>query len=271
MNAVDQIGHPTPEHVAYAASLIAQLPDSLLMAARRPVGARALVLAMLLPRDAALREAVAAEAFRDLDPAVREELDRLLPDADALTPPLRLPLIDLMLPALRRLDLVEYRSLRERMTLLIQADRRVELFEWMLRRLVIRHVEAHRAGQRAVRVRHRSLKPLLDRIGRLLAAVARVGHPEPGAARRAYDAGSRVLGEAPPMPETDGADLDAVGAALDALAEASPRLKKRVIEACAACIAADGVVEAREAELLRAICDALDCPMPPLLPGQPLV
>jgi hypothetical protein len=44
-----------------------------------------------------------------------------------------------------------------------------------------------------------------------------------------------------------------------------------LIDACAASISADAEVSIGEAELLRAICDMLDCPMPPLLPGQKLI
>jgi hypothetical protein len=43
-----------------------------------------------------------------------------------------------------------------------------------------------------------------------------------------------------------------------------------LVDACAAAICADAAVDVAEAELLRAICDMLDCPMPPLLPGQPV-
>ncbi|HWM26388.1 MAG TPA: hypothetical protein VNP98_16350 [Chthoniobacterales bacterium] len=36
---------------------------------------------------------------------------------------------------------------------------------------------------------------------------------------------------------------------------------------CAETVAADGIIQGREAELLRAIADSLDCPIPPLLPA----
>jgi hypothetical protein len=45
---------------------------------------------------------------------------------------------------------------------------------------------------------------------------------------------------------------------------------QQLLMACAACIAADRTVTQSEGEMLRAIADALGCPMPPLLPGQPL-
>ncbi|HVR35676.1 MAG TPA: hypothetical protein VMS21_07470 [Methylomirabilota bacterium] len=38
-----------------------------------------------------------------------------------------------------------------------------------------------------------------------------------------------------------------------------------MLNACAHAAAADGVLHPREAELLRAIADTLDCPLPPLL------
>jgi tellurite resistance protein len=44
-----------------------------------------------------------------------------------------------------------------------------------------------------------------------------------------------------------------------------PQIKKNVLSACAQTVAADGVIQQREAELLRAVADALDCPIPPFL------
>jgi hypothetical protein len=50
--------------------------------------------------------------------------------------------------------------------------------------------------------------------------------------------------------------------------KAVPGVKRRVVVACASCILADDQVTVREVEVLRAICDRLDCPMPPLLVGE---
>jgi hypothetical protein len=40
------------------------------------------------------------------------------------------------------------------------------------------------------------------------------------------------------------------------------------VVACTACILANQHVTVREAELLRTICDTLDCPLPPLVLGE---
>ena len=60
-------------------------------------------------------------------------------------------------------------------------------------------------------------------------------------------------------------NLPRIDAALEHLALASPQLKKLVLNACAHAVASDGVLQSREAELLRAIADTLDCPLPPFL------
>ena len=59
--------------------------------------------------------------------------------------------------------------------------------------------------------------------------------------------------------------LARVDEALDQLAQAATTVKRNVLLACAQTVAADGQVLCREAELLRAIADTLDCPMPPFL------
>ena len=59
--------------------------------------------------------------------------------------------------------------------------------------------------------------------------------------------------------------------ALSVLAELTPELKRCLLTACAEYISADHEITIAEAELFRAIADTVGCPVPPLLPGQPLV
>ena len=64
--------------------------------------------------------------------------------------------------------------------------------------------------------------------------------------------------------------LPEIDQSLSQLTRVSAKHRGRLIEACAAAICADEKVNIREAELLRGISDMLDCPMPPLLPEQPV-
>jgi uncharacterized tellurite resistance protein B-like protein len=60
-------------------------------------------------------------------------------------------------------------------------------------------------------------------------------------------------------------DLPQVDAALNRLALGVPQIKKNILSACAQTVAADGLIQEMEAELLRAVADTLDCPMPPFV------
>ena len=65
--------------------------------------------------------------------------------------------------------------------------------------------------------------------------------------------------------DTTAYDLDKIDASLNRLNQAAPQIKKAILTACAETVAADGVIQENEAELLRAIADTLDCPIPPFL------
>jgi hypothetical protein len=105
----------------------------------------------------------------------------------------------------------------------------------------------------------------------LLSALSHAGHEGPSAPESAFEQGKAVL-DLPRLrlldrEECDLADLDA---ALDVLDTVSFKLKRKLLEAGAACILWDKHVTVYEGELLRGIADSLGCPIPPLLPGQPL-
>ena len=59
--------------------------------------------------------------------------------------------------------------------------------------------------------------------------------------------------------------MDKISVALDRLAVAAPIIKKNLLTACVQVVGADGVIQEAEAELLRAVADTLDCPMPPMV------
>ena len=58
---------------------------------------------------------------------------------------------------------------------------------------------------------------------------------------------------------------------MEKLARLRPVAKKQLLGACVQSIAADEQVSQMEAELLRVFSEMLDCPVPPLLPGQTFV
>lgn len=99
----------------------------------------------------------------------------------------------------------------------------------------------------------------------VLSALAHVTSSNAGEVEKAFRTGAPHLGA-----KTDGLQLllrkecglEPLDTALDRFALAAPQIKRNLIEACVQVVGADGLIQEREAELLRAIADTLDCPIP---------
>jgi Zn-dependent protease with chaperone function len=266
-----RVGRVTPNEMHHAAVLHADFPAVLRDAAQEPFGARALVYALLLdPRDD-LRDRQLALLRAGAEPADLDETLRLTAAVRAMPDALRLPLMDLAMPALRQMSPRQHQTFRSQVEALILADQRLSLFEYTLRCVLHRHLDAQFLPRQQPR------GPLENAPRRLTPAVAKVlsllaweGQPEPGQAAGAFAAGMRSFAgddhtySLSPREESSLAEFDA---ALQTLNRSVPAIKRRIVVACEACILADRQVTVRESELLRAICDTLDCPLPPLALG----
>jgi len=264
--AMAHIGQPSDAHILYAAQLIRSFPDTLVGAAHEPYGARALVYALLLDREDGPRQAQLAHLAAAADPGVFAETQKLIPLVARLDMRARLPLVDIALPALRELALAQYAVFRDNVNMLMRADNRIDLFEWVLHRVLLHDLEAHRATTHRPSVRHRTMASVHEPCELLLSLLAYAGARDLEAATNAFEQGQRALNlPRARLRAVEHATLDALDAALTTLAEAAPMVKRQVLHAAVAKISADHEVTAAEAELLRAMSASLGAPIPPLL------
>ncbi len=269
VRAVASVGTLGPENLAYASTLLASLPDPVTDAARDPSGACALVYALLLDRDdESVRDAQLAHLTGHEPAATARETRKLSSKVRLLGAEARLPVAELALPALRRLSSAQYEAFSANIGHLVEADRRIDLFEYALRRMLLRHLATQFGESSPTKVAHTTVPPLVRPTAVLLSALARADRSDSSDPPHSFQSGLEALqwplapmGILPP----GSTGLEAIDGALKVLETAAPRLKQRVLEACAACIGANGLVTTEEGELLRAVADALDCPMPPLM------
>ncbi|UCF81237.1 MAG: M48 family metalloprotease, partial [Acidobacteriota bacterium] len=264
-----RVGAPSEEHLRYAAQLKASIPEAVTGAAHEPFGARAVVYAMLLDREKESRRLQLERLGHNADKTVYKETLKLAPEVETLPDETRLPLVDMSIPALSRLSPVQYGAFRKNIRHLVEADKQIDIFEFMLQCVLLRHLQPRFAKRRKPPVvQYYATKPLAGSCARLLSGLAYAGHDDAGEAARAFELGAARVDLSARILPTGEAGLDAVGEALDVLTKASPKIKRRVLEACIVTTAADGLATIHEAELLRAVADGLDCPVPPFLPGQ---
>ena len=270
-DAASRIGHVDPEEISYAQALHDGMPDVLRVAAQEPFSARALVYALLVDPRVDLRDLQLTRVKGGAEPQDFAETLRLVCPVQAVPDTHRLPLLDLAMPALRQMSSRQHRAFRAQVEALMIADQRLSLFEYTLRCVLHHHLDAQFLPQRQTRPVHSSPQELAHPVATVLALLAWEGQPEPDQAARAFDTGMRgyIGGDHAhrlrPREECSLAEFDA---ALQTLNQSVPAIKRRIVVACTASILANQQVTVREAELLRAICDTLDCPLPPLVVGK---
>ena len=265
------VGTVTPLHMEYAEKLRNELPETLKLAARDTAGASALIYALLLAGEETLRARQLAEIARRNAIGVAQNTAELFHEVSSVARRARLPLVNLALGTLRNLSANEFEKFSDTLEWLVGSDGRVEMFEFVLQKIVRRHLAAKFSPARPPGTQYYAFKPLAPDCSVILSALARAGSADPAAIQNAFSAGAPFL-RAPAEAElglmpADQCGPENVDAALDRLALAAPIIKKNLIEAGARVVGADGTILESEAELLRAVADTLDCPLPPLLAG----
>jgi Zn-dependent protease with chaperone function len=238
-----------------ATSMLSSLPEPSLEASHGIQSGCALVFALLVAGD--------ETAIQNLDPAVRSEVLDLIERCGPLSSAQKLALVDLAILALRGMQLADYRTFRATVKKLVEADGQIHLFEYTLQKLLVRHLDAFFEKPKRGRVQFRSIVPLLPDTEVLLSALANAdadGH------EAAFQAGLAVLGKSAgafPMSRHETVNLVDFDKALDRVAEAGLAVKKEFLAACGAVVMHDGCVNDTQFELLRAMADTIDCPIPP--------
>jgi Zn-dependent protease with chaperone function len=262
------LGNPTPLHLKYAEQLRDSLPDSVKAAVREPLDAAALIYAMLLSSDEKTRATQLADLAKRIDPAIQQKTIALYPDVAQAAAHAHLPMVNLALGALRNLTAEQFNQFSQTLEWLVESDGKVELFEFVLQKIVLHHLAPQFGKVRPTTVQYYTLKPLVPDCVVVLSALANAGSDDAAEIQKAFDTGTPYLrapdGDLALLPR-DQCGLTEIDATLNRLAQAVPIIKKNLLEACIHTVGADGVILESEAELLRAVADTLDCPMPPFV------
>ncbi len=260
------IGQPGVEHLNYSRQLIARIPDIFKQAAHEPCGARALIYFLVLDNDPDQRRQQLQHLMAHADPGAYRETVKLNLNVDQLENEYRLALIDMALSSLRQLSKKQYQLFKKNLDALIGMDEKISLFEWVVQKIVTHHLDRIFETGRSAEKNRLTLNKTQHACAVLLSFLAHAGRQQSLAERHAFEQGKQQLGDFNiALQEKETLNLKTLNQSLDQLVQLKPLEKPRLLKACAACITADRMVTTTESELLRAIADILDCPMPPLL------
>ncbi len=173
----------------------------------------------------------------------------------------KLALVDLSLSWLRKMSRPEAREFVAASQALIEANGEVNLFEFMLQKVLERHVLIGLGLKQVPVVRFRKIEDLERELADLLSVFAALagGGAVIDQAAAEYRAHTEM-----DLPR-HAAGLQEVSTALAEMDAATPLVKQRILRLCGLVVTDDGHVADQEMELLRATAEAIGAPIPPLV------
>jgi len=265
---IDSIGNPMKEHSDWAQKLIQSIPDEIKNYSRNPYGARMLIYLLLFDSDPVIQE----KQMKIVKEQEEEEVYLIVENARSklhtLRPEWRLPIVDLSFPALRFLSKEQYKKFRGIVHALSEADHKISLFEYALKRLLMHHLDPFFAGENGSRrraVNYYAVRGVQKEFSLILSVLAWYGAADEIEAKKAFDVAAKELeGSRSSIEflEKTASSWDELDQALDTMNECSFKVKKWLLGCALKCIMWDQKITVEEAELFRALSDSLDCPVP---------
>ncbi len=266
---VSQVGTVTPDHFAHAQELLAQLPESLRWGVREHYNAITIVYALTLNTQKPEFMEKQITWLRQVQPT--DVVDRILvfnQEISQINPSFRLQLLDLTTPALRQNSAQECQKLYKCIQGLVKASGYFSLWEWVIQLVLWHRLQPHINPELNPKVQFTTLEEVWSDCILLLSAIARIGQTKVEDINYAFRAGIVRLPqpnnlEKPTAPMN--CNLTEVQKSIERLRCASPKIKQKVVDACAYTVLLDHQTTPNEADLLRTVAIMLDCPIPPFL------
>ena len=248
---------------AQAKQQISQIPEQLKQLAQEPLGASALVYALLLDQDAAICEQQLAYIQAANVQGLLLQCQQIQQVVAALDKSLRLPLLELAMPALKLMSAEQYKTFKKTLLLVIRADKQFEIFEWSLFQLLRHYLDCEFEKTKSSKPIYKQAKQVEAEYALLLSMLARFGHQDEQDAAKAFYRGANTAGlyTASMLPEAD-CSMDEFVKASNKLANCYPLLKPKLLKGFADCVKHDGEIHPVEREVIAAIAAVMDCPQP---------
>ena len=262
----DIVGRPDDRSYHTADAIIETTDSICLAAARDPGEAHLLIYSLLLNRDGSALERNQQQILETLKPGEQSSIGRLCRELEEEDDLHRLALLELAVPALKQMSHPQYKTFVSKVVALIRADKHIELFEWVLHRLLLKELTPHFERPRPPRIRFKKVQQVAAPAAVLIATLAHYGHDNKEEASAAYKLAMQELKleESQSQPQINPTDnFSGLNKALKDLRDLTPLQKPKLLKACAQSVLFDNRITADEAALLQGISAALDCPLPP--------
>lgn len=259
-----------------ARKAIGTLPAVVVKSAHESYGARAIIYSLLLDEKKNINQKQLNILHKSIDHVLYGFVESFYQHFDKKRTGY-LTALDLCIPALRELTSDQQKEFLKVCSLLIHADNRIDIFEWSLYALVKFSLEPQRFDPQNWHINSRSdIYWFRGHLAVVVSAVVHVGffdtldNVDTDVSFEQiedvfYDAMSSLEIKKISVISPQNNNVDRFVRSLKRLKSLHPLQKPKLMNALAVAVASDGVIKPIEIQLLRAIAQTLDCPLPFLI------
>ncbi|WOH37958.1 M48 family metallopeptidase [Thalassotalea fonticola] len=265
---INSIGNVNEQHISHASALISELPETIHHAVHDIDQARAFIYCLVLSPNKEVMYKQLMRLKKNGDQDIIDHVLRLREQVSQLHTRYRLPLIDMVIPTLKQLTQGRYELFKANFSFLILADDKIELFEWVLQKILFNHLDIQFSRSNK-RNKYASLKSKQVEINLLLSMLLHTYVKGPSSISKVTELIDSEVGlNNIQLLHKESVELAKLNQTFESLSELEPRLKPKIIKACLLIITQDKLFSIKETEILRAIAALLNCPMPPYLQNK---
>ncbi len=260
-SAIALTGMPNMDHVQYAQNMLSDIPSNLLRDIHQPLNAYAIVLLLLIHNDIDNWEKRIAGIDKDMSKIIMSILREHVPIIKGLPIKYRLPLLELAMPALKSLSVARQGIFKKDVIKTLQSNNKIELWEWSLYRIIRLSLNQ----PEPTTAKYSRFSQVKNECELILATISHLGSKDKTKQQSAFYTAAAHLGLQTSSPEKFTLSTSALRQALQKVAQLRPLLKPRFLKALVLAVQSNDEIEVEEVELIRAISESIDCPMPPIL------
>jgi Zn-dependent protease with chaperone function len=256
------VGQVSPDHVSYAQKLYKHIPEQVKMWVHQSVGARAYLYCQVLLGSDGRRQAIVNE-LKERDPEVLDTLQKMWPFVKKMDEQLRLPVLELCIPTLKKMSESDCLVFVDRLAELVALDGRVDFIEWVTLTLTKIRLSSDKPKYNQKLVN--KIAPYKQSLHVLFSALVELSPDKVKAEAMLKQVCGRFDIDYSPKNSLEEVGYDKLAEALSQLETVSFLWRKSIIQACADIVESDGRIAFREYEALRVIGECFECPLPPLV------
>jgi hypothetical protein len=251
--------------VEVARHKISSIPEQINVHIHDPLGACAIVLALLIDDKKDIAD-IQLGLIRDTNIAGMEQQCRLIKtEIEALNIDLRWTLLELILQTLRTISNSQYQTIKQTLTKLIKADKKIAMFEWCVFQ-IFRYYLASTFEQKKLRKTKSTYKDdAVESYVTVLSCLAYYASNDQKIIERAFYRGTNTAGYYNvSLLARSGCSIEYFGDACGKLANCYPLVKAKLLKGLVDCVKHDGIINSQEQQIIKAIAAAIDSPLPSL-------